>query len=57
MNTVDEMKRLLAEQFGIHSSKELNNALASMGRINIGVFASPVRAEGGNENEAYPQTA
>ena len=57
MNIVDEMKRLLAERYGIRSSQELNRALASIGRIDIGVFASPIHTEGGIENEPCSKIA
>ena len=56
MNTVDEMKRLLAEQYGICSDQDLNRALASTGRINIGVFTAPVQ-EGGIANETADRIA
>lgn len=56
MNAVDEMKRLLAEQYGICSGRDLNRALASVGRINIGVFTAPVQ-EGGITNETVDRIA
>lgn len=38
MISVEEMRRILAEQFGIESDAELDEALKKIGGIRIGIF-------------------
>ena len=47
MADVEEIKRLLAEEYGIHSSCELDRAFRNIEKLNIGVCAAPVRKESG----------
>lgn len=35
---VEEMRKLLLEEFGIHNEKELDAALKALGSINISAF-------------------
>ena len=45
MADMEAIKKLLAEEYGIHSNTELGEALRNIQKLNIGVFASPVRKE------------
>ena len=45
MANVETLRRLLAEQYGIHSDKELYEALKNKSKVNIGACVSPVRKE------------
>lgn len=45
MPDVETLRRLLAEEYGIHSDKDLLDALNSSPKVNIGVCVSPVRKE------------
>ena len=36
------MRKLLAEVYGIKTDSQLNDALAEMKKLNIGVFTAPV---------------
>lgn len=38
MISIEEMRKLLAEQFGIKSDAELDEALKKIGGIRIGIF-------------------
>lgn len=38
MIDIDEMRKLLAEQFGIKTDEELDEALKKIGGIRIGIF-------------------
>ncbi len=38
MTSVEEMRKLLAEQFGIRTDEELDEALKKIGGIRIGIF-------------------
>ena len=38
--------KLLAEEYGITTARELDEAMKKIGGLNIGVFASPVRKDG-----------
>ena len=40
MISVSEMKKLLSEEYGINSAKELREALESTSKIDIGLFVS-----------------
>ena len=40
------LKKLLAEEYGITTARELDEAMKKIGGLNIGVFASPVRKDG-----------
>lgn len=47
MPEADLLRKLLAEQFGITSDIELDEAIRSSGPIDVGVFTSPLKfAEG-----------
>ena len=41
MISVQEMKRKLREEYGIESTKDLDEALKKIGGIDISLFASP----------------
>lgn len=45
MADVATLRRLLAEEYGIHSDRELYEALKSKPKVNIGACVSPVRKE------------
>lgn len=45
MADIDALKKLLAEEYGITTASELNESIRKIGKLNIGVFASPVRKE------------
>lgn len=57
MADVQALRELLSEQYGIRSDHELSLALDMKGRLNIGVFASPVCTEGEKEDETVQQIA
>lgn len=42
MADLQSVKKLLAEEYGIHSDQDLNEALNRMEKIDIGVFTTPV---------------
>ncbi len=46
MADIEAIKKLLAEEYGIRSNKELVEALRNIQKLNIGVCVSPVRREG-----------
>ena len=46
MADIQTLKKLLAEEYGITTARELDEAMKKIGRLNIGVFASPVRKDG-----------
>ena len=46
MADIQTLKKLLAEEYGITTARELDEAMKKIGRLNIGVFASPVRNDG-----------
>lgn len=53
MAEIQAVKKLLAEQFGIRTERELLEALARTKKIDIGVFAAPTnRKDGRNDNQA-----
>lgn len=41
MITVEEMRKLLLEEFGIRTDEELNKELKRQGGIRIGLFVDP----------------
>lgn len=43
MANIQELKALLAAEYGIHSCKELSDAIGKIGKLDIGVAVSPVR--------------
>lgn len=43
---IEALRKLLAEEYGIRSDRELAEALSRMKKINIGVFAAPVEKAG-----------
>lgn len=45
MITVEEMRKLLLDQFGIRSDEELDKELKKMGGIKIGIFVDPTENE------------
>ena len=45
MADVETLRRLLAEEYGIHSDHELYEALKNKQKVNIGACVSPVRKE------------
>lgn len=51
MVNIPELKKLLAEEYGIRSEAELSEALRKMKKVNIGVFVTPVRKEDKNGKE------
>jgi len=42
---VQSLRELLATEYGIHSDKELGEALSRMKKINIGVFTSRTKGK------------
>jgi hypothetical protein len=46
MADLQVLKKLLAEEYGITTARELDEAMKKIGGLNIGVFASPVRKDG-----------
>lgn len=46
MADIQAIKKLLQEEYGIKSAAELDAAIRKAGKLNIGVFASPVRKDG-----------
>lgn len=50
MADIQTLKKLLAEEYGITTARELDEAMKKIGELNIGVFASPVR-KGGTKHE------
>ena len=46
MADIQRVKELLAEEYEIRSNRELYETLNRTGKLNIGVFAAPVRKEG-----------
>ena len=53
MITVEEMRRLLLEEFGIRTDEELNKELKRQGGIRIGLFVDPKESQ----KEKVPATA
>lgn len=45
MADLQALKKLLAEEYGITTARELDEAMKKIGGLNIGVFASPVRKD------------
>lgn len=45
MAEIQAVKKLLAEQFGIRTERELLEALAKTKKIDIGVFAAPTHGK------------
>ncbi|NBJ88141.1 YopX family protein [Acutalibacter sp. 1XD8-36] len=45
MADIATLRRILAEEYGIHSDKELHDALKNNPKVNIGACVSPVRKE------------
>lgn len=45
MADVQSLRELLATEYGIHSDKELGEALSRMKKINIGVFTSQTKGK------------
>lgn len=45
MADINALKKLLAEEYGITTVKELDEAMRKIGKLNIGVFVSPVRKD------------
>lgn len=45
MADINALKKLLAEEYGITTARELDEAMRKIGKLNIGVFASPVRKD------------
>ena len=52
MADIQTLKKLLAEEYGITTARELDEAMKKIGGLNIGVFASPVRKDG-TKHEKY----
>ncbi len=53
MADVQSIKKLLADQFGIRTESELLAAMAKAKKIDIGVFAAPVkRKDERNDNQS-----
>ena len=52
MADIQTLKKLLAEEYGITTARELDEAMKKIGGLNIGVFASPVR-KGGTKHEKH----
>lgn len=51
MADIEAVRKLLADEYGIRSSQELNEAMRNIQKLNIGVFASPVRKESEQHEE------
>lgn len=51
MADIQAIKKLLAEEYGIRSDRELSEALNRIGKLNIGVLASPVRKDDKHEKD------
>lgn len=51
MTDLQSIKKLLAEEYGIHSDRDLNEALNRMKKIDIGVFAAPVSGKEVSKHE------
>lgn len=45
MADVEAIRKLLADEYGIHSNRELGDALRNIQKLNIGVCVAPVRKE------------
>lgn len=45
MADLQAIKKLLAEEYGIRSDRDLSEALRRAGKLDIGVLASPVRKD------------
>lgn len=45
MADLQTIKKLLAEEYGIQSDQDLSEALSRIGKLDIGVFTSPVRKD------------
>ncbi|MDO4945375.1 MAG: hypothetical protein Q4E74_09280 [Ruminococcus sp.] len=45
----EEMTKLLAEEYGIHNDKELDEALKKVS-INIAIFTKPMEVQNGTRN-------
>ena len=45
MADIEAIRKLLSEEYGICSDKELGEALRNIQKLNIGVCVSPVRKE------------
>lgn len=50
MADIRVLRKLLAEEYGIRTDRELNEAIRKMMKLDIGVFASPVARKDGKEN-------
>lgn len=50
MADIRALRKLLAEEYGIRTDRELNEAIRKMMKLDIGVFASPVARKDGKEN-------
>lgn len=46
MADINALKKLLAEEYGITTNKDLIEAMKKIEKLNIGVCASPVRKDG-----------
>ena len=45
MSKVEYLKNILLEEYGIKTSKELEDAIKKMNKIDIGIFTTPVKRE------------
>ena len=50
MADIRALRKLLAEEYGIRTDQELQEAIRKMMKLDIGVFASPVARKDGKEN-------
>ena len=50
MSDIRALRKLLAEEYGIRTDRELNEAIGKMMKLNIGVFVSPVAKKDGKKN-------
>lgn len=47
MELYDKLKKIMADQFGIHTDRELLEAIQKMERLDIGIFRKEMEAEDG----------
>ena len=49
MSRVEELRKYLLDEYGIHNDKELEDALKKLKPIDIGIFVSPPQARSKEE--------
>ena len=53
MADIQTIKKLLLEEYGIKSAAELEAAIRKVGKLNIGVCASPTRKKGAQREKKH----